>query len=34
MKFRVYGVSKESGKDLEVVLDADSKEAAEKLRLN
>lgn len=30
MKFRVYGVSKESGKDLEVVLDADSKEAAEK----
>ena len=30
MKFRVYGVSKESGKDLEVVLDAENKEAAEK----
>ncbi len=30
MKYKIYGVSKESGKDVEIVLEGDTKEAAEK----
>ena len=30
MKFKIYGVSRESGKDVEIVLEGDTKEAAEK----
>ena len=30
MKFKIYGVSRDSGKDVELVLEADNKEAAEK----
>jgi len=30
IKFKIYGVSRESGKDVEIVLEGDTKEAAEK----
>ena len=30
MKFKIYGVSRESGNDVEIVLEGDTKEAAEK----